>query len=423
MSTSRTSSDHSGRQLLFVTPILSFPPRGGPEIRVWNTLQAMARIQDLSVSVVHLAKNQNVRGVTEGLQGIFGDRFGGYFPLDFRFQGLSVSKASFLRFLLKVPFIARPLVSIWVIERVKKNRAPLAVWFSFGNISSAVVWGFHLLHPAERIVYDTDSIWSRYLRRTSQNLNGLEKFRVALSASVKHLEEVISSRICDVTVAVSEVDAEHYRAISGGRSVVQVVANVVDDSVSSKDGNDVKTHTSESLTKTVLITGTFGFRNSPMDFGTDWFVREVWPKVKQAKPQTKLILLGKEADRMWGHISSTDVEVVGSAEDFSPYFQRASVSAVPLWFESGTRIKILQAGVAKLPVVSTSLGAEGLVLDDEAEILIADDADRFAASIVRLVEDESFAESIASGLHDKVVSHYGIGKAQEQVEEVLRHCE
>lgn len=172
----------------------------------------------------------------------------------------------------------------------------------------------------------------------------------------------------DVTAAVSETEATEYLSVAPNETIVQVVSNGVEELLEVGDKSPTTSNISRDIATTIPLTGNFGFRNSPMYFGADWFMREVWPQVQKSKPDTKLVIAGRDADRMWGQVSPDYVQVIRSGDDFFEYFREADTCILPLWFESGTPIKILQAGLAISAVVCTSLDAEGLDLKDGGEV-------------------------------------------------------
>ena len=98
--------------------------------------------------------------------------------------------------------------------------------------------------------------------------------------------------------------------------------------------------------------------------------------------------------------------VTGTVEDVRPYLDEASVYVVPLRVGSGTRMKIFEAlGMAK-PVVSTTVGAEGLALTHEKEFIAADDPQDFADAVVRLLHDEARREALGQAGRALVVERY-----------------
>jgi glycosyltransferase involved in cell wall biosynthesis len=99
---------------------------------------------------------------------------------------------------------------------------------------------------------------------------------------------------------------------------------------------------------------------------------------------------------------------------------RASTAAlVPLRWESGTRFKILEAFACKTPVVSTTLGAEGLAVDHGQHLLLADDPHDFADSILSLVNDQGLAQRLVGPAYDLVRREYDLSAAERQIKAVL----
>src|SRR5215467_3288024 len=103
-----------------------------------------------------------------------------------------------------------------------------------------------------------------------------------------------------------------------------------------------------------------------------------------------------------------------------PYFDSARVSVAPLKIGGGTRVKILEAQAMARPVVSTSIGAEGLGMSDGDSILIADDARLFASHVARLLVDDGLATRIGWNGRREVLAYYDWNRIGEQLESILR---
>ena len=122
--------------------------------------------------------------------------------------------------------------------------------------------------------------------------------------------------------------------------------------------------------------------------GLTWFQEEVWPQVRASVPEARLTLIGKnpsESILAWGQ--QQDIDVLGYVENLAPYLAETAVFIVPLKAGAGMRVKILDAWCWGLPVVSTTIGAEGIDIQEGENILIADTADRFAQALVEAVSD------------------------------------
>ncbi len=132
------------------------------------------------------------------------------------------------------------------------------------------------------------------------------------------------------------------------------------------------------------FTGTMDYR--PNVDAVRWFVSAVLPRVVAEKPDATLHVVGRSPAPAVLRLSAQHghVVVTGPVDDVRPYFSRAAVFVVPIRMAGGVRLKILEALAMGLPVVSTTVGAEGTDLVDGNEILIADAAEPFAAAILRM---------------------------------------
>ena len=116
-----------------------------------------------------------------------------------------------------------------------------------------------------------------------------------------------------------------------------------------------------------------------------FFAREVWPGLRDRWPQLVWRLVGKSPEAAAQLVTGPRVEFTGPVEDAVAELARAQVAVVPLLAGSGTRFKILEAWAAATPVVSTSLGAEGLPIVNGEHLLVADSAPAFGEAVSRLL--------------------------------------
>jgi hypothetical protein len=117
-----------------------------------------------------------------------------------------------------------------------------------------------------------------------------------------------------------------------------------------------------------------------------FFRAEIWPRLRERWPNLVWRLVGKNAAAVRRFTAGDPrIEVVGPVVDAVGELARSRVSVVPLLTGSGTRLKILEAWAAGLPVVSTTIGAEGLGVRNEETALLADGADAFASAVTRLL--------------------------------------
>jgi glycosyltransferase involved in cell wall biosynthesis len=156
---------------------------------------------------------------------------------------------------------------------------------------------------------------------------------------------------------------------------------------------------------TIVFFGTLDY--FPNRDGLRHFLAEVWPRLAAALPRARLRILGPHPTPDLLARRGPRVDVPGCVDDLRPHLARASVVIVPLRVGGGTRLKILEAMAMGRPVVSTTIGAEGLEVRDGRELLVADGAEAFTAAVRRVLEDEPLARSLGSEGRALVERRYG----------------
>lgn len=141
------------------------------------------------------------------------------------------------------------------------------------------------------------------------------------------------------------------------------------------------------------------FRHQPNVDALDWLVREIVPLLDPALLTAHPIqIIGyglHEYAPAHAALKLHGVEMVGAVESVAPYLERARVMAAPLRFGAGTKGKLIQAALIRTPSVTTRIGVEGLPLNHEDSVLIADDAPAFAAALTRLLNDAALWERLS----------------------------
>jgi glycosyltransferase involved in cell wall biosynthesis len=158
----------------------------------------------------------------------------------------------------------------------------------------------------------------------------------------------------------------------------------------------------------------------PNDDAMRYFVNDILPLVRQKIAGVKLTVVGRNPYPGLIELSKTDpnLEVTGRVEDVRPYMDRASVYVVPIRVGSGTRLKIYEAMAMELPMVSTTIGAEGLNLVNGKELLIADTPQEFADGVVKLLSDAEFAKTLADRASNLVRTEFGWSNAASKFADI-----
>lgn len=156
----------------------------------------------------------------------------------------------------------------------------------------------------------------------------------------------------------------------------------------------------------LLFCGTLSYE--PNRDGLTWFLAEVWPRILAHRPGATLTVVGRGAQpadvAAWQ--AAPGVRVVGAVPEVLPFYAEAGIAVCPLRMGSGTRLKILEAMSAGIPVVSTTLGAEGLSCEADRHLVIADRPDAFAQAVCRLIEDDQQRMAISAEARKLVMERY-----------------
>jgi glycosyltransferase involved in cell wall biosynthesis len=168
-----------------------------------------------------------------------------------------------------------------------------------------------------------------------------------------------------------------------------------------------------------------GLHWPPNAYGILWFFHKVWPQVLSQVPEAILTVIGKdpcsELVRESSHVKNLDV--TGYVDDPTPYLIETAVFIVPLMAGGGMRVKILDAWAWGLPVVSTSIGAEGIRYRTGEDILIADDADAFAGAVIDLLMDPEMTRRLGSDGRSTVERFYDWRKTYQAWDNIYAESE
>ncbi len=235
-------------------------------------------------------------------------------------------------------------------------------------------YGRLLRRFAERLVLDLHNVESVWHERASRvELWPISVMHRRFAAGCRRLERFWLPRFWRVLVA-SGADATQVRGIAAATKAC-VYPNTI----------PYREAPRRSEQEAVIFTGNLEYL--PNVAAVRDFAREIWPRLKERRPGLEWWLAGKRPEVVARYVAGADgVRVWGEVEDAVELLARAKVAVVPVQSGSGTRVKILEAWAATTPVVSTSLGAEGLGAIAGQHLLIADTPGEFVEAILRLLE-------------------------------------
>ena len=168
----------------------------------------------------------------------------------------------------------------------------------------------------------------------------------------------------------------------------------------------------------LVFTGLMSYR--PNIDGVVYFVEEVLPRIHQVRPSVSLTVVGAGAGAEVERLAGPHVRVTGAVPDTREYFMRAAVAVVPLRMGSGTRLKVLEGLAMGKPLVSTSVGCEGIHVKDGEHLLIADDPQALADAVLRALTDAPLAAALGRQGRALVEREYGWTAITAQLEVFYR---
>ncbi|WP_256010777.1 glycosyltransferase [Desertivirga xinjiangensis] len=239
-----------------------------------------------------------------------------------------------------------------------------------------------------RLIYDTLDLHHIRMQREAELLQNEPLLHKA--EEMRQLELRVAQR-ADITLTVTKVEAEILR--SYGIKNTAVVPNI---HYPRGFGN----RNAYSMRSGLLFIG--GYTHPPNIDAVLWLVNEIMPIVWREKPTLKVYLLGSKPTIDVLALANDDVIVPGYIEDVSEYFITSRVFVSPLRYGAGMKGKIGQSMEFGLPVVSTSIGVEGMDLTNDKDVLIADDKIAFANQILRLYDNETLWYNLANASYDSI---------------------
>jgi O-antigen biosynthesis protein len=162
-----------------------------------------------------------------------------------------------------------------------------------------------------------------------------------------------------------------------------------------------------------------GFNHLPNVDAVLWFVREILPRVRERLPEVSFTVAGSNPPQEILALQHEGLRVTGYVPDLGPLFEKTRVFVAPLRYGAGVKGKIITSMVQGVPVVTTSIGNEGLNLAPGQEALIADDAAAFAARLVEIYTNQALWERLARQAQTYVRHHFSKAKARQLMQTVL----
>lgn len=252
------------------------------------------------------------------------------------------------------------------------------------------------------------------------------KARVASSAVRKILdhrmslvwrrrESLLKDRF-DAIAVCSENDKEYLSGISRESGAVSSRIHVI------PNGFDPPVRVVERRATSpprVGFIGACGF--APNRHGVEWFIREIWPRIKLDVPDIRLRLVGKQSDEGFPKLGP-DIDGLGFVADPAEEIATWSAMIIPIRYGGGTRVKIVEAFSRRCPVVSTSVGAFGYEVVNGQHLLLGDHPEEFSAACVQLIKNPSLGMQISESAWEKYLRNWTWDSIGPSVSKAVENC-
>jgi polysaccharide biosynthesis protein PslH len=396
------SNDPKRLRILVIDEYFPFPPNSGKPIRTWNLLKRLSERHDITVlcygnaldTMVPLQDAPNLRAVFVG-------------PLEIT-AGIPLYLGLALNAFSKYPYS----VSKHYTSRFRKKLAELLRAGAFDLVQCEWTPYARYIGNLEKLpsVLTTHNVESQILFRRSETAKShfARLFFSIQGRKMKRFERAAAERAAWVST-VSEEDAQQF--VAWDVKNISVVDNGVDldfYSPVANQENDLE----------LLFLASLDWH--PNIDALNFFLSEIFPLILRRQPNAKLTIAGRRpSPALREHIArQPNTDFAGEIQDVRPYLARASVVVVPLRIGGGSRLKILEAMAMGKAIISTSIGAEGLMIEKNRHLLAVDDPGEFANAVLDVLSSPSKRQQLGVNGRRLVEESYGWEQCAQKLEKV-----
>lgn len=389
-------------RILLLTQVLPFPPDSGPKVKTWNVIKYLARHHEVTlVSFVRGDQSASVRHLQNYCREVH--------PVPIQ-RGMLRD----LRYLLDSFLTRQPFLMVRdrreEMERLVDQLAA-KVDFDVVHADQLNMAQYASRVPAARRIIDAhNALWLLYKRLWLTMQSGPKKWLLNRDWQLIKKYEGQVCREFDAVLAVSEEDSQALEEAAGQKLDITIIPIAI-------DTDEITLITHQPQGDRILHIGTMYW--PPNIDGILWFLSEVLPLIRNERPEVEFDIVGANPPKEIIAFDEVDrrVHVTGYVDDPTSYLEQASLMVVPLRAGGGMRVKILNALGQGLPIVSTTLGCEGIAVQAGVHLLVADSPQDFAGAVIRLLEDRQLAGELGRRGRQLIESTYDYRVACHSLEQ------
>jgi glycosyltransferase involved in cell wall biosynthesis len=367
--------------VLMLTQVLPYPPDSGPKVKTYNVIKYLAQHHRMTLaSFVRGDPPEHVHHLEQYCQTVH------TVPME---RGAMRDGLAMVRSMVT----GQPWMMVRDDRKVMRALVDrLAAEGSFDVIHADQL---NMAQYARRVpgtfkILDThNALWLLYKRLWETMSPGLRKRLLGRDWQLLKSYEGRMVREFDAVLAISHEDKTALQEAAGQAVDIVVIPIAIDTS-------EVLVVERQSQPNHILHIGTMYW--PPNIDGVKWFIHRAYPLIRQQRPDVQFDVVGSRPPTELLALSNAGlgINVAGYVEDPLPYQRRAAVMVVPLLAGGGMRVKVLNALAEGIPIVSTTLGCEGIKVTPGHNILVGDTPEEFAAQVLRVLNNPELGRVLAA---------------------------
>lgn len=400
-------------KILFLTLIVPYPPDAGPRIKTWHVLRFLSE-KGYSITLLTFVRKEEEKYLPHLHQ------------VCERVIAIPIQRSK-IRDVLALtksllgasPFLierdSRPAMTKTAKELLQKEL------FDVIHIDQVNMAQFILNnnghHTSSKTIFDAHNATWLILERMRTNAPALMKPIIALEAKkLRNYENRLVQKV-DHVLTVTENDRQ------------LLIENPDDENLKSKfhvipiavNTRELRPVERKEGSNQILTIGSLNY--PPNADGIRWFLRDIFPEIKRQKPEANLTIIGKNPPKDFFTLASPfgdAIQITGYVEDLTPYLEKSALMVVPVLAGGGMRVRILEAFSRGIPVVTTSIGLEGIAAVNGRDAIVEDDPIEFANAVVALLDNPVEQRRLAFNARELVTTLYDWKAVLQELDKVYQ---
>jgi glycosyltransferase involved in cell wall biosynthesis len=406
--------------ILFLTQILPYPPDAGPKVKTWNVMRYLLQCGH------HITLVSFVRTEEEIHIPVLKNTCNKVYTVPIRRSRIADVFYMLRSYFTGRPFLVErddlPSMQKLVNKLVQDGEYDLIHADQLTMVQFALRGASSLQNKPPRVVFDAhNAVWT-IVKRMQINARWYLKPLLGVEARRVRRYEGKLLKMVDHVLAVTDVDRDGLEETliqSGGSNSGWVAPiTVIPIAIDTQKIQPVRRMPNSN---NIVTLGTLHY--PPNADGIRWFINEVFPLIRQRVPDSTLTIIGKNPPQDFLAIEAENpsvIKVTGFVPDLTPYLMESALMVVPVRAGGGMRVRILEAFAYAMPIVTTTIGLEGIQATHEKDVLVSDNTIDYANTTIRLLENKFLQDKLSKNGRKLAEKKYDWQVVLKQMDEVYR---